>query len=76
MVIDGLPGSWWESSHLLRGDPGEEGTSQKVPRSPTPTLSRGQAAILSLAGRQLLLLSGFLTIHTSSPTAHTLTLEA
>ena len=34
MVIDGLAGSWRGSSHLLRDAPGEEGTPQKVPRSP------------------------------------------
>lgn len=33
MVIDGLTGSWRGSSHLLRGEPGEEGASRKVPRS-------------------------------------------
>lgn len=33
MAIDGLPGSRQESSHLLHGDPREEG-SRKVPPSP------------------------------------------
>lgn len=60
MDIDGLLGSLRESSHLLCGDPREEGTG-KVPQSPL-------AAVLSLAGCQLLLLSPLLTAHTCEHT--------
>lgn len=37
MVIDGLPGSRRESSHLLHGDPREEGTPEGPSEPPRPT---------------------------------------
>lgn len=36
MVIDGLLGSWQESSHLLRGDLREEGTPEGPSEPPRP----------------------------------------